>query len=85
MNSDRAKNIRTTTNNLGGALGPNGDVELVIGLDLKAGDSFVMPVKQEVTIFEGEMLHRHQKMGFYGFAELGFGVLDSRRVIAASF
>jgi hypothetical protein len=73
------------TVNLGGALGPTGDVELVVGLDLQAGDSFVMPVKQEVTIFEDEMLHRHQKMGFYGFAEIGFGVLDSRRVIVSSF
>jgi hypothetical protein len=73
------------TTNLGGALGPASDVELVVGLDLQAGDSFVMPVKQEVTIFEDEMLHRHQKMGFYGFAEIGFGVLDSRRVIVSSF
>lgn len=73
------------TTNLGGALGPSSDSELVIGLDLQSGDSFVMPVKQEVTIFADELLHRHQKMGFYGFAEIGFGVLDSRRVLAASF
>jgi len=44
-----------------------------------------MPVKQEVTIFEDEALLRHQKMGFFGFAEVGFGVLDSRRVLLGSF
>ena len=73
------------TNNLSGTLGPSSDVELVVGLDLAANDSFVMPVKQEVTVFEDEALHRHQKMGFYGFAEIGFGVLDSRRVLLGSF
>jgi len=73
------------TSNLSGSLGPSSDVELVVGLDLAANDSFVMPVKQEVTVFEDEALHRHQKMGFYGFAEIGFGVLDSRRVLLGSF
>jgi hypothetical protein len=73
------------TTNLGGSLGPNGDTELIVGLDLQANDSFIMPVKQEVTIFEDESLHRQQRVGFYGFAELGCGVLDSRRVVTASF
>ena len=69
---------------LGGSLA-TGDVELVIGLDQGASDSFVMPVKKEVEIYEDEALHRHQRQGYYGWAEIGFGVLDNRRVIAASF
>jgi hypothetical protein len=73
------------TSNLSGSLGPASDVELIVGLDLQSNDSFVMPVKQEVTVFEDDALHRHQKMGFYGFAEIGFGVLDSRRVLLGSF
>ena len=73
------------TSDLGGSLGPSNDVELIVGLDLQANDSFVMPVKQEVNIFEDENLHRSQRMGFYGFAELGYGVLDSRRVLLGSF
>jgi hypothetical protein len=73
------------TSNLSGSLGPSSDVELIVGLDLQSNDSFVMPVKQEVTVFEDDALHRHQKMGFYGFAEIGFGVLDSRRVLLGSF
>ena len=73
------------TSNLSGALGPASDVELMVGLDLQSNDSFVMPVKQEVTIFEDDNLHRQQRMGFYGFAEIGFGVLDSRRVLLGSF
>lgn len=73
------------TSDLGGSLGPNSDVELLVGLDLNARDSFVMPVKREVEIFEDEALHRSQRQGYYGWAELGFGVLDNRRVLAASF
>ena len=73
------------TSNLSGTLGPTSDVELCVGLDLQSNDSFVMPVKQEVTIFEDDNLHRQQRMGFYGFAEIGFGVLDSRRVLLGSF
>jgi hypothetical protein len=69
---------------LGGSLS-SGDVELVIGLDQSANDSFIMPMKREVEIFEDETLHRHQRQGYYGWAELGFGVLDNRRVIAGSY
>jgi len=73
------------SNSLSGTLGPSSDVELVVGLDLAANDSFVMPVKQEVTIFEDPALHRQQRSGLYGFAEVGFGVLDNRRVVLGSF
>jgi hypothetical protein len=72
------------TSDLGGSLA-TGDVELVIGIDQGTNDSFVMPVKKDVEIFEDEALHRHQRQGYYGWAELGFGVLDNRRIIAGSF
>ena len=61
------------------------DVELVIGLDQAQNDSFVMPIKREVEIFEDEALHRHQRQGYYGWAEIGFGALDNRRILAGSF
>ena len=61
------------------------DSELIVGLDLNKNDSFVMPVKQEVQIFEDDALHRHQRAGFYGWAELGFAVLDNRRILLGSF
>ena len=73
------------TSDLGGSLGPSSDVELVIGLDQGANDSFVMPVKRPVEVFEDESLHRHQRQGYYGWSELGFGVLDNRRLLAGSF
>ena len=72
------------TSDLSGSLASS-DVELVIGLDQAANDSFVMPIKQEVEIFEDEALHRFQRQGYYGMAEIGFGVLDNRRVLAGSF
>ena len=62
-----------------------GDVELVVGLDQSTNDSFVMPVKEQLQVFEDPTLHRQQRAGYYGFAELGFGVLDNRRVIVGSF
>ena len=72
------------TSDLGGSL-QTADVELVIGLDQASNDSFVMPVKKEVEVYEDEALHRHQRQGYYGWAEIGFGVLDNRRVLAGSF
>ena len=61
------------------------DVELVVGLDQSSNDSFVMPVKEQLQVFEDPTLHRQQRAGYYGFAELGFGVLDNRRIILGSF
>lgn len=61
------------------------DDELVVGLDQGHGDSFVMPVKQQLQVFEDPALHRQQRAGFYGWAELGFGVLDNRRILLGSF
>jgi hypothetical protein len=72
------------TSDLSGAL-ETSDVELIVGLDLGSNDSFVMPIKQAVTIYEDDNLHRQQRAGFYGWGEFGFGVLDSRRVIVSSF
>lgn len=71
-------------NQLSGSL-EAADVELVVGLDMGSNDSFLMPIKQEVTIFEDPTLHRQQKAGFYGWSEVGFCVLDNRRVILGSF
>ena len=73
------------TDQLGGSLGPSSDVELVVGLDLSANDSFIMPIKQDIQIFEDDSLHRQQRAGFYGWAELGFAVLDNRRILLGSF
>ena len=72
------------TSSLSGAVQATDD-ELVVGLDQGHGDSFVMPVKQELQVFEDPALHRQQRAGFYGWAELGFGVLDNRRILLGSF
>ena len=72
------------TNDLSGLV-EGSDDELVIGLDQSSNDSFVMPVKAALQVFEAPTLHRQQRAGFYGWAELGFGVLDNRRVILGSF
>ena len=64
---------------------PGGDVEIVVGLDLRNTDSFVMPVRADVQIFEDDTLHRQRRAGLYGWAEHGFAVLDNRRVLLGSF
>jgi hypothetical protein len=71
-------------NDLSGAV-QSSDTEVVVGLDQSSRDSFVMPVKQQLQVFEDPTLHRQQRAGYYGWAELGFGVLDNRRVILGSF
>jgi hypothetical protein len=73
------------TTDLSGSLGPSSDVELVVGLDQNANDSFVMPVKENVQVYEDDTMHRHQRAGMYGWAEMGFAVLDNRRVLLGSF
>ena len=62
----------------------SGDSEIVVGLDLSKSDSFIMPVREQVQIFEDETLHRQKRAGFYGWAEQGFAVLDNRRVLLGS-
>ena len=71
------------SNVLNGAT-PPGDSEIVVGLDLRKRDSFIMPVREQVQIFEDETLHRQKRAGFYGWAEQGFAVLDNRRIILGS-
>ena len=70
-------------NDLSGSM-PGSDTEIVVGLDMRKSDSFVMPVREEVQIFEDPVLHRERRAGFYGWEELGFGVLDNRRIILGS-
>lgn len=70
-------------NELGGSM-PGTDVEIVVGLDLSKNDSFVMPVREGVSLFADETLHRQRRAGLYGWAEQGFAVLDNRRVILGS-
>jgi len=61
---------------------PSGSAsELVVGLDLRKRDSFIMPVREPVQIYEDDTLHRQKRAGFYGWAEQGFAVLDNRRVL----
>jgi hypothetical protein len=72
------------TDGLGGAVEAS-DLELVVGLDQGTSDSFIMPMKQALQVFEDPTLHRQQRVGYYGWAELGFGVLDNRRIILGSF
>lgn len=70
-------------NVLNGTL-PTGDAELVVGLDQSKNDSFIMPIREEVQVFQDDSLHRQKRAGFYGWAEQGFAVLDNRRVILGS-
>jgi len=72
------------TDVLGGTMGAS-DEEIVIGLDLSQNDSFVLPVKQEVTVFDDPALHRRRRAGVYAWREHGFAALDSRRVLLGSF
>lgn len=69
---------------LGGSMATS-DSEIVIGLDKSINDSFLMPVREELQVFNDDNLHRWQKAGVYGWMELGFLVADNRRVLLGSF
>ena len=64
---------------------PGSKTEIVVGLDLSNNDSFVMPVRAPVEVFEDDTLHRQRRAGLYGWAEHGFAALDTRRVLLGAF
>lgn len=68
------------TNQLGASL-PTGKLELGVGLDLRHTDSFVMPIRAPLEIWEDTNLLRQRRAGLYCTEELGMAVLDARRVI----
>lgn len=68
------------TSTLGRAL-PGSKVEHVVGLDLLHRDAFVMPIRENMSMFDDPTLHRSAKAGVYGWMELGFASLDTRRAI----
>lgn len=71
--------------NLGGSLQAS-DVELVIGVDMRNKDSFIMPVREEPKVFPDSVnLHRRGEDGYYARGEFGFAVLDNRRIMAGSY
>ena len=59
--------------------------EFCVGLDLSTQDSFVSPIRKELETLEDPTLYRQQRAGIYGWMELGFAVLDSRRVLLGEF
>ena len=67
-----------------GATVPTGDVEICVGLDLRKSDSFIMPIREPVQVFEDDSLHRQRRAGVYGWAEQGFASLDNRRILLGS-
>jgi hypothetical protein len=50
----------------------------VLGFDLSVNDSLVMPIRSEYTAYDDPTLLRVQKIGFFGFADIGFACLDPR-------
>lgn len=59
----------------------NSKLEFVVGLDLLHRDAFVMPIREEMAMFDDPTLHRSAKAGVYGWMEIGFANLDTRRAI----
>jgi hypothetical protein len=68
---------------IGGSMGGS-DVEIAIGLDLSRKDSFVMPIREQVSIFSDPTRHREGFASWYGWGEQGYGVLDGRRTLIGS-
>ncbi len=71
------------TSTLGGSMAGT-DVEIVVGIDKSRQDAFVNPVTKPLELFEDNTLHRRRLFGMYGWAEMGWAVLDTRRTILGS-
>lgn len=53
----------------------------IYGMDLTSSDSFVMPIRQDYKFWEDPNLFRNQEIGYYGWIELGMGILDPRPLV----
>jgi len=71
------------TSQLSGTL-PANDVEILVGLDLRKNDSFVMPIDEPLQVFEDPELHRQRRAGLYAWQSQGFACCDNRRVVLCS-
>jgi len=60
---------------------PSNKVELLVGLDLSKSDSFVMPISEELQVFEDDNLHRQRRGGIYCWSSQGWACLNSKNVI----
>lgn len=70
---------------LGGAF-TSSKLELAVGLDLSKKDSFIMPIRTPLEVFEtGEQLHRQGRAGIYGWTRIGMAAVDNRRCILGEF
>jgi hypothetical protein len=82
-NSSEEYNAYTIENanvtNADGTINTLGETQ-VLGFDMNSNDSLVMPIRKEYQAIDDPQLLRHQKAGFYGWAEIGFGCLDSRMI-----
>lgn len=67
------------TSDLAGTM-PTGTQELVVGLDLRNRDSFVMPVSQELQTYT-EFSGRTGRSSLSGTMEIGLGVLVGSRIL----
>lgn len=65
------------------------DVELVVGLDLadkgSADHTFVMPIEQDIQVYEDTSGHRRGVVGKYADMWMGVASLDNRRIVLGSF
>lgn len=50
----------------------------IYGFDLSVNDSLVMPIKKEYEAIDDPTLLRRQKIGYFGWQEIGFSCLDPR-------
>jgi len=64
---------------------PVNTAQFCVGLDLSTKDSFVMPIKEELEVYDDEALVRFQRMGIFGWMRHGFACLDNRRVLLGAF
>lgn len=71
-------------NTLAGSMGAS-DVEMGVGIDMSADDSFLLPIIDNVAVFPDPTEHRAMKASWYAWMSYGVVALESRAVLAFSF
>lgn len=56
-------------------------LEIAVGVDPDRPNAFVMPVRQNIEIYEDPSGHRSGRVSFYGRARLGFANLEGRAAV----
>lgn len=64
---------------------PASRLEFAVGIDKSQRDNFIMPIREDMKVFENILRHVEGVFEMYATMELGFACLDNRKVLLGAF